>query len=90
MKKKNDDIEERPEGWEPSWMNPENDRKTPYTEEELKQFAEGFIESMSDTKALQDLQNDVGSENLVKVIKEQFREQDERNPENFSTETQKH
>jgi len=28
---------------EPDWMNPANDRETPYTEEEIDTFVEGFI-----------------------------------------------
>ena len=75
MKRKKN-IEVRADGWEPEWMNPANDRKTPYTEEELKIFSEGFAESMSDTKAYKDFQNEVGEENTIKVLKEQFREQD--------------
>jgi len=31
---------------EPDWLDPTNDRKTPYTEEELDLFVEGFISSM--------------------------------------------
>ena len=27
----------------PDWMNPANDRKTPYTDEELELFVDGFI-----------------------------------------------
>ena len=37
------------------WMNPANDRRTPYTEEELELFAEGFIASMSDTEKLKNM-----------------------------------
>ena len=28
---------------EPDWMNPANDRKTPYTNEEIEEFVDGFI-----------------------------------------------
>ena len=28
---------------EPDWMNPANDRKTPYTEEEIDAFVEDYI-----------------------------------------------
>ena len=28
---------------EPDWMNPANDRRTPYTEEEIDTFVENFI-----------------------------------------------
>jgi hypothetical protein len=30
---------------EPAWLNPENDRKTPYTDEEIEEFVNGFIHS---------------------------------------------
>lgn len=29
---------------EPAWLNPENDRKTPYTDEEIEEFVDGFIQ----------------------------------------------
>jgi len=46
----------RPTGdQEPPWMTSANDRKMPYTEEQLEEFAEGFIKSMGDTEALQSL-----------------------------------
>ena len=90
MKKKEKNIEDRSDDWEPAWMNPANDRKTPYTEEELKMFAEGFAESMNDTKAYKDLQSEVGEENTIKVLKEQFREQDEKSPINKCSKGLKH
>jgi hypothetical protein len=33
---------------EPDWVNPANDRKTPYTEEEIDVFVEGFILGLDD------------------------------------------
>ena len=33
---------------EPYWMNPENDRKTPYTDEEIEEFVDGFIVGLDD------------------------------------------
>ena len=30
----------------PDWMNPANDRKTPYTDEELELFVDGFIRGL--------------------------------------------
>jgi len=42
MKKKaNKKTDVDSENREPEWMSPANDRKTPYTEEELAEFAEG-------------------------------------------------
>jgi len=78
--------EEHPDEWEPPWMNPANDRKTPYTEEELEQFAEGFIESMGDTAALQSMIEKEGIEKAKETVKESFRRQDERNLINIDIE----
>ena len=33
---------------EPAWLDPKNDRRTPYTEEELELLVDGFISSMDD------------------------------------------
>ena len=33
---------------EPDWINPANDRKTPYTEEEIDAFVEDFILGLDD------------------------------------------
>ena len=33
---------------EPEWINPKNDRKTPYTEEEIERFVEDFILGLDD------------------------------------------
>ena len=33
---------------EPAWLNPANDRKTPYTDEEIEVFVEGFILGLDD------------------------------------------
>lgn len=33
---------------EPDWVNPANDRKTPYTDEEIELFVDGFILGFED------------------------------------------
>ncbi len=33
---------------EPDWLDPKNDRKTPYTEKELDIFVDGLIDNMKD------------------------------------------
>jgi hypothetical protein len=43
MSKKDED-----KGREPDWMNPANDRKTPYTDEEIELFVDGFILGLDD------------------------------------------
>jgi hypothetical protein len=35
-------------GKEPDWLNPANDRKTPFTDEEIETFVEGFILGLDD------------------------------------------
>ena len=83
-------IEDYPEDWEPDWLDPANDRKTPYTEEELKEFAAGFMDSMSDTVAVKNLVKKVGNENAEKIVKDQFKKKDEYNLDNLQTDATKH
>jgi hypothetical protein len=91
MKKKHDKpAEKHLDDWEPDWLDPANDRKTPYTEEELKLFSEGFAESMSDTKALQDLYDKLGPEKAIETIKDKLRKQDDNNLINIDIKGPKH
>ena len=59
-------------------MNPANDRQTPYTEEELEFFAEGFITSMGDTETLKSMIDKEGIDKVKEAVKEGFRKRDER------------
>ncbi|MEY8215142.1 MAG: hypothetical protein RPR97_11775 [Colwellia sp.] len=43
---------------EPDWMNPANDRKTPYTDEELESFVDGFIAGFEDERNLLNIEPD--------------------------------
>ena len=80
MKKKvNKKIDVDSENWEPEWMNPANDRKTPYTEEELAEFTEGFISSMGDTEKLGNMIEKEGIDKVKELLIESLRKQDERN-----------
>ncbi len=93
MKKKdkeNKQEQERPDDWEPDFMNPANDRKTPYTEDELKEFAQGFMDSMSDTNAVKNLVKEVGKENAEKIVKENLEKEDENNLCNLTPKSTKH
>ena len=91
MKKRPDkNIDEYPDDWEPPWMNPANDRKTPYTEEELEQFAEGFISSMSDIAEVKSMIDRQGEEKVKEILKEGFRKQDEKNLINIDVEGSVH
>ncbi|MFH0782402.1 MAG: hypothetical protein V2B20_10695 [Pseudomonadota bacterium] len=67
--------------FEPDWLDPANDRKTPYTEEELDLFVSGFIGSnKSKWKALV---SEFGKEKAWNLIKEGFRKMDERSVSNM-------
>jgi hypothetical protein len=93
MKKKdkeNKQEQERPDDWEPDWINPANDRKTPYTEDELKEFAQGFMDSMSDTNAVKNLVKEVGKENAEKIVKEKLEKEDQNNLCNLTPKSTKH
>jgi len=91
MKKKaGKNLDINSDGWEPPWMGSSNDRKTPYTEEELEQFAEGFISSMGDTEILKSMIEKEGKDKVMEVVKERFRKQDERNLVNMIMEGSVH
>ena len=91
MKKKTDkNLNDHSGGWEPPWMDSSNDRKTPYTEEELEQFAEEFISSMGDTGILKSMIEKEGKKKVMEVVKERLRKQDERNLVNMITEGSVH
>jgi hypothetical protein len=63
---------------EPDWLNPANDRKTPYTDEELDEFVEGFIRGLDDAE-WRALKLKYGEEEARKNIKAGFIAMDERN-----------
>ena len=88
--KENKQEQERPDDWEPDWINPANDRKTPYTEDELKEFAQGFMDSMSDTNAVKSLVKEVGKENAEKIVKEKLEKEDQNNLCNLTPKSTKH
>ena len=61
---------------EPSWLDPRNDRKTPFTDAELDVLADDFIARMADTKAWQDLVAEVGEPKARDVVKQRLAAQD--------------
>ncbi len=61
---------------EPAWLDPRNDRKTPYTEEELELFVDGFISSMDDIVDWESMVNEVGEKRAREILKEGFRRMD--------------
>jgi hypothetical protein len=61
---------------EPSWLNPSNDRTTPYSEEELDLFVKGFIDS--NKHQWRNLVSEMGENKAKEKIKDGFRKMDER------------
>ena len=71
------DMKEKTQkGSEPSWLDPRNDRKTPFTDAELDVLADDFISGMADTQAWRDLVADVGEQQARQVVKERLAAQD--------------
>jgi hypothetical protein len=61
---------------EPSWLDPRNDRKTPFTDAELDVMADDFIARMADTRAWRDLVAEVGEHQAREVVKQRLAAQD--------------
>ena len=61
---------------EPSWLDPRNDRKTPFSEAELEILADDFIARMADTRAWQDLVAEFGEPQAREVLKQRLAVQD--------------
>lgn len=74
---------------EPDWMDPANDRKTPYTEEELDNFVEGFILGLDSDQWLQ-IKAEYGESEARKIIKAGMIARDERNLVNLQPDDQIH
>ena len=72
----------------PDWVNPANDRKTPYTDEELELFVDGFIESFGEE--WEDLQSKFGALTARRRIKDGFIAKDENNLINIEPDDQVH
>ena len=62
----------RPTGSEPSWLNPSNDRKTPFTDAELDTLADDHIAMMSDTAVWQNLVAEVGRQRAREVVRQRL------------------
>ena len=61
---------------EPAWLDPRNDRKTPFTDSELNVLADDFIARMADTRAWLDLVAKVGKQQARDVVKQRLAAQD--------------
>jgi hypothetical protein len=73
---------------EPDWMNPANDRKTPYADKEIELFVDGFIEGFGDE--WEDLKLKLGEKMARQRIKDGFIAQDERNLLNIEPDSEIH
>ncbi|PKL38604.1 MAG: hypothetical protein CVV44_12050 [Spirochaetae bacterium HGW-Spirochaetae-1] len=67
--------------FEPDWLNPSNDRTTPYSEEELDLFVEGFIDSHK--HQWKNLVSEIGENKAKEKIIDGFRKMDERHISNI-------
>jgi hypothetical protein len=61
---------------EPSWLDPGNDRKRPFSDAELDVLADDFIARMVDTQAWQDLVAEVGEQRARELVKQRLAAQD--------------
>jgi hypothetical protein len=61
---------------EPAWLDPRNDRKTPFTDAELDALADDFIARMADTQAWRGLVAKVGEQQAREVVKQRLAAQD--------------
>ena len=68
--------EKKPTNSEPDWLDPRNDRKTPFSDAELDVLADDFIARMADTEAWADLVTDLGETKARDVVKQRLATQD--------------
>jgi hypothetical protein len=68
---------------EPDWMNPANDRKTPYTEEEIDAFVEDFIIGLDEQEWFS-ITSEHGEAKARKKIRTAFVNMDENSLVNMS------
>jgi hypothetical protein len=64
--------DERSKSSEPSWLDPRNDRKTPYSDAELERLTDDQIAMLADTPAWRNLVADVGKERAREFVKERL------------------
>ena len=64
--------EKRSKSSEPSWLDPRNARKTPYSDEELDRLTDDQIAMLADTPAWRNLVADVGMQRAREVVKERL------------------
>jgi hypothetical protein len=64
---------------EPSWLDPCDDRKTPFTDAELDVLADDLIAMMADTRSWQDLLAEIGEKQARHMVKQRLAAQDSNN-----------
>lgn len=74
----------------PHWVDPANDRKTPYTDAELDMLAADFIAMNGDTPAWRTLVAVVGEQEAMAEVKKRFAAQDPRSLINWGPVGAKH
>jgi hypothetical protein len=72
----------------PDWINPANDRKFPYTDEELELFVDGFIAGFK--VEWKDLKLKFGKSMARQIIKDGFIAKDENNLLNIEPDGKAH
>lgn len=70
------------------WINPANDRKTPYTDEELELFVDGFIEGFE--AEWDELKFNLGESMARQRVKDGFIAKDENNLLNIEPDGEVH
>jgi len=68
---------------EPDWINPANDRKTPYSEEEIDTFVEGFILGLDEQEWLS-MTSQHGEQKTRERIRDAFVKRDVNNLANMT------
>ena len=61
-----------PADLEPTWLDPRNDRKTPYSEADLEVLADDFIAMNSDTQAWQNRAGKDGEQRARQLLKQRL------------------
>lgn len=69
---------------EPDWLNPANDRKTPYTDAELDKLASDFLAMNKDVAVWKDLIARVGELEALAVVKQRLAARDPKSLINWS------
>ena len=60
----------------PAWLDPRDDRKTPFSDAELESLADDFIAGMADTQAWRKLVADFGEQQARLVVKQRLAARD--------------